>query len=339
MNLATGRVIVARVMLASMAMVTCMQATPVHAQRVDPDVRALRAIIEKPETEIDLARAKLTIDRIIDPAVDIEGTLAKLDAMAATVKALAGPRAKSSEITRVLRSYLYDAGPWNNQQPFRYDLEGDPLGHSISGKLLATYLRTRKGNCVSMPTLFVLLAQKLGLEATFAASPGHVFVKYRDETGRWYNLETTSGGYPRKDESYQRDTPMTPQALKNGIYLRPLSRKESVAAVMIGVLLDHYTNTGRPERVIAIADVALEHYPSDINAMLRKGYAYYLLLRDFRKKYPRPSDAPIEGRLLFQALELNNRLWYEKAEALGWREPDAGADARYQEIVKAAKPN
>ena len=42
-----------------------------------------------------------------------------------------------------------------------------------------------------MPTLFVLLAQRLGLEATFAASPEHYFVKYRDETGRWYNLVQT----------------------------------------------------------------------------------------------------------------------------------------------------
>jgi tetratricopeptide (TPR) repeat protein len=259
--------------------------------------------------------------------------------MAATVKALAGPRAKSAEIAQVLRSYLYDEGPWNNRRPFRFDLEGDPLGHKVSGKLLTHYLATRKGNCVSMPTLFVLLAQKLGLEATFAASPAHYFVKYRDEIGRWYNLETTSGGYPRRDESYQRDTPMTPQALRNGIYMRPLSKKESVAAVMADVLLDHYKDAGRPEKVIAIADLALEHYPNDINAMLDKGYAYYLLIRDFQKKYPVPRDIPIEERQRFLALQRNNRLWYEKAEALGWREPDAAADRRYLEMVKTVKSN
>ncbi|OUM01565.1 transglutaminase family protein [Variovorax sp. JS1663] len=338
MNLVTGRAGVARV-IASMAMVACVQATPVYAQRVDPDVRVLRTILEKPEAEIDLARAKLAIDKLVDPAVDIEGTLAKLDVMAAEVKALAGPRTQSSEIAQVLRSYLHDAGPWNNRQPFRFDLEGDPLGHKISGKLLTNYLATKKGNCVSMPALFVLLAHRLGLEATFAASPEHFFVKYRDETGRWHNLESTSGGHPRRDESYQRDTPMTPQALKNGIYMRPLSRKEAVARVMTNVLLEHYTSTGRPEKVIALANVALEHYPSDIDAMLQKGYAYYLLIRDFQKKHPRPRGVPFEDRLLFQALELNNRLWYEKAEALGWREPDAGAERRYLELMKTARSN
>jgi regulator of sirC expression with transglutaminase-like and TPR domain len=155
-----------------------------YAQRVDPEIRVLRAILERPDAEIDLARAKLTIDRLVDPSVDVESALAKLDAMATAIKAPTDTRAKSSEIAQVLRSYLYDAGPWNDQQPFRFDLEGDPLGHKVSGKLLTNYLATKKGNCVSMPTLFVLLAQRLGLEATFAASPEHYFVKYRDETGR-----------------------------------------------------------------------------------------------------------------------------------------------------------
>ena len=339
MDLVKGAATVARAIFACMAMLACMGIVPAHAQRVDPDIRVLRALLEKAEPEIDLARAKLVIDQLIDPTIDLEGTLAKLDVMAAAVRASAGPRAKSSEIAQVLRSYLYDAGPWNNRQPFRFDLEGDPLGHKIAGKLLTNYLATRKGNCVSMPTLFVLLAQRLGLEATFAASPNHYFVKYRDETGRWYNLETTSGGHPRRDESYQRDTPMTPQALKNGIYMRPLSKKESVATVMVDVLLDHYKDAGKPEKVIAIADLALEHYPSDINAMLDKGYAYYLLIRDFQNKYPMPRDIPPEERQRFRALERNNRLWYEKAEALGWREPDAGADARYMEMLKSVKSN
>jgi regulator of sirC expression with transglutaminase-like and TPR domain len=340
MKLATGGATVTRVIFACTAMVACMQAMPAYAQRLDPDVRVLRAILEKPEADIDLARAKLTIDQLIDRAVDIEGTLAKLDAMAATIKALAGPRAKSTEIAQVLRTYLYDAGAWNHRQPFRYDLEGDPLGREISGKLLTNYLATRKGNCVSMPTLFVLLAQRLGLDATFAASPGHIFVKFRDDTGRWYNLETTSGGYPRKDESYQRDTPMTPLALKNGIYMRPLSKKESVANTMIGTLMEHYSSTGKLERTIAIADLVLEHYPRDVDAMLHKGNAYYLLLkRDFLKRYPTPRDIPIEGRSRFRALERDNRLWYEKAEALGWREPDTGADRRYLEMVKTVKSN
>ncbi|GAA4349652.1 hypothetical protein GCM10023165_36640 [Variovorax defluvii] len=45
--------IVARTMLASIVMAACMQGAPVHAQRVDPDVLVLRAILDKPEAEIE----------------------------------------------------------------------------------------------------------------------------------------------------------------------------------------------------------------------------------------------------------------------------------------------
>ncbi len=313
--------------------------SPAYAQRIDPEIQALRAILNNRDSEIDLARVKLTVDRMVDPSIDIDANLQKLDAMTANVRRSAGASPTSLKTASILRSYLFDAGNWNNQQPFHYDLD-DPLGRKLNNKLLANYLTTKKGNCVSMPTLFVLLAQKLGLEMTFAQSPGHFFVKYRDETGVWYNLETTSGGHQKSDESYQRDTPMTPQALKNGIYMRPLSKRESIVTALIDPLLDNYKNRKNPERIIALADLVLEYHPKDVNAMVGKGYAYFLMLqRDFLLKYPKPKDIPVVDRPRFEELDRSNRIWYEKAEALGWREPDADADARYIRMVKSVKPN
>jgi|GEM_PF-4836433 len=40
-----------------------------------PEVLAIRAILQKPEKEIDLARTKVSIDHMIDPSIDIETTL------------------------------------------------------------------------------------------------------------------------------------------------------------------------------------------------------------------------------------------------------------------------
>ncbi|AYQ27478.1 MULTISPECIES: transglutaminase family protein [unclassified Polaromonas] len=310
-----------------------------QAQRIDPEVQTLRAMLQKSDVEIDLARAKLTIDRMIDPSIDIESNLQKLDAMASAVRISAGANPTSLRTASMLRSYLYDAGNWNNKQPFQYDLT-DPLGQKVSNKLLPTYLATKKGNCVSMPTLFVLLAQKLGLDATFAEAPGHVFVKYRDETGRSYNLETTSGGNERADESYQRDTPMTPQALKHGIYMRGFSKKEAIVTVLMDPLIEHHKQQGNAERIIALSDLALEYYPKNADAMLNKGYAYFLILkRDFLSKYPSPRGIPAEDRPRFDELSRNNNAWYARAEELGWRQPDAGADARYMRTIKNVRPN
>ena len=48
---------------------------------------------------------------------------------------------------------------------------------------MSHYLATRKGNCVSMPVLFVILGQKLGLPITLAIAPNHVFAKYKRDNG------------------------------------------------------------------------------------------------------------------------------------------------------------
>src|SRR5262245_44387910 len=117
-------------------------------QAQDPNIQTLRMMLELPETQLDLARAKLTIDHMIDPTIDAAGCLRQLDAMAAEVMAswrLAN--ASSLDKLNALRTYLYKAGPWNAYRPVRYHHE-DGLGHSIRQKLLPHYLATRTGNCV-----------------------------------------------------------------------------------------------------------------------------------------------------------------------------------------------
>ena len=102
--------------------------------------------MEQPEQQIDLARAKLTIDRTIDPSIDIEANIQRLDHM--VVRELSG-NATSLDKLKALHEYLYQDSAWNGNQGFRYDFN-DPLGQDIRNKLLPTYLATKRGNCVSM---------------------------------------------------------------------------------------------------------------------------------------------------------------------------------------------
>lgn len=120
--------------------------------------------MEKPEDQIDLARSKLTIDRMIDPSIDVENNLKRLEAMAQKIRSMLPADASSLQKMETLIRYLYTAGSWNDNRPYRYDLD-DPFGSNIHNKLLPTYLAIRKGNCISMPFLFIVLGQKLGLES------------------------------------------------------------------------------------------------------------------------------------------------------------------------------
>lgn len=316
-----------------------MVALPLHAQNnpqaVDPNLQALKAILENPDDKIDLAKAKLTIDSMIDPSIDIESNLKQLDAMAKQIRAMLPANATSLQKMETLIQYLYKAGPWNGNQPFRYDLD-DPFGRKIHNKLLPTYLKTKRGNCISMPLLFIFLGEKIGIDVTVSTAPRHLFVKYRLDDGVFRNFEATSGG-PKLDSSYRRDMPMTDQALANGMYMRPLSKKETIA-VMAGSLMEFYDKQGQHQRRIILAKLALDYYPQYDGAMLHLVTSYLSLMeREFRDKYRTPADIPMEERTRYAELGKNMDIWRGKVEALGWRKFDEKTEANYMKTIQRTK--
>ena len=78
-------------------------------------------------------------------------------------------------------------------------------------------------------------------------------------------IEATSGGY-KIDESYRRELGIPPEAIVSGIYLRPMSRRESVG-VMLGTLMEYHSQGGRQKQRFAAARLALRLNPKDVAAM------------------------------------------------------------------------
>lgn len=305
-----------------------------HAVCAD-NLHPIRAILQLPEDKIDLAKAKLIIDKMIDPGIDIEANLKNIHSITANIQSTLPAHASDGEKLQALRTYIYTSGNWNAHQPFSYDL-ADPLGQKISNKLLPTYLATRKGNCVSMPILFVVVGQRLGLNLTLAVAPAHFYVIYRDPLGAQINLETTSGANPARDVWIRQQNPMTDEAIANGIYMRALSKKEVVANMSL-TLAEYYSRQHQYEQVMRISDLVLEYSPKSVEAMLHKGHASAQLIKEqFISKYPRPYMIPPEKVAYFHYLDQTNRDSYANAEALGWREPTQEQETKYLQRTKQA---
>jgi regulator of sirC expression with transglutaminase-like and TPR domain len=325
--------------IAVVGIIACLLSVAFEASAAEPSkqavIRTLREVLDIPDEQIDFATAKVMIDRIIDPSIDVQTTLAQIDAMAGHVRAMLPLIATTEQRAGALRTYLYDPGPWNRGQVFSYNF-ANPEGTHIPDKLLANYIRTRKGNCVSMPFLYIAIAQKLDLTVRAALAPSHVFAKLRDDKGVWHNIEATSGGYTRREILYRQDHPMTDDALANGVYMRPLSKRETIVA-MAHVVAEFYSEKNNPEMLLAVSDLILERSPRDIDALLHKGYAHALMIRQrFASKYLTPRDIPMELRDEYRQLRAAADHWYDKAEALGWRMPTKEEDARYLANVKGA---
>ncbi|MFC3656870.1 transglutaminase-like domain-containing protein [Xanthomonas hyacinthi] len=284
------------------------------------NIKTLRQLLGQREGQIDLARAKVTIDHMVDPKVDVEGTLRQLDTLAAKVRARFPPGASNKVKANILVSTLYKPGPWNDHRPFGYDYS-DPYGKDIHKSLLSTYLVTRKGQCVIMPIAVVLLGQKLGLPMTMTTAPYHLIVKYGDEEqGTWTNLDATSGLF-HDDGGYEQALNISQVALENGVFLRPFSQKESVSLFATAVLAPYYLQTHQPEQALQVIDLILAADPKDVTAMTLKANAYALLVdQRFRSRYPLAEQIPPAEQAEFLSYNRNISEWRSKAETLGWRE-------------------
>ncbi len=277
-------------------------------------------MLDAPESRLDYLEAATTFDRLVDKDSNVAATNAIVARLVDAARQMAGPKPNDSYKLSATRQAIYVAGAWNYNRAFSYDLD-DPLGRHVKNRLLSTYIQTRKGNCVSMPTLFLIVADKIGLNVHLATAPLHLFIRYTDSSGMDHNLEATSGGHEARAEWYRENLPMTDRAIESGVYMRTLTKRETIAE-MATTVMDYLLDEHRYQEAIEIADVILAILPRDAYTMVKKGSAFAGQLQvEFIDKYPNPALIPSTLRPRYQMLAAANEKAFKDAEALGWREP------------------
>lgn len=275
---------------------------------------SVAAVIDRSSSSHYL-QAKLALDDLISPApAAVSREIANLvDA----VRQMAGPNPTVPYKVAAIRKVIYEGGPWNGNRPFGYDL-ADPYGLKVENKLLSTYMRTRLGNCVSMPTLFMILAERVGLEASFVVAPLHVFVRFTHPERGPTNVEATSGAHFPRDEWYRENMPMTDRAIETGVYMRALTKAEGVA-LLATTVLEFLERERRYQDVVDVADVILRANPRDALTIVKKGTAFgHIMQAEFLDRFPSPSSIPTGLRSRYLMLADLNRRAFEDAERLGW---------------------
>jgi hypothetical protein len=153
--------------------------------------------------------------------------------------------------------------------PYEYDFD-DPFGKTDYTKLFVTKLmRTRKGQCRSMPLLYLILAEELGVKAWLSYSPSHSYVKLQDDKKAWYNLELTNGNYSA--ESWILGSSfIKSEALKNELYMDTLSKKELIAATLHELGKGYAQKFGYDKFVLQNAETTLKYHKNNVFAMQMK---------------------------------------------------------------------
>lgn len=182
-------------------------------------------------------------------------------------------------------TYMTDSIPENNFHPYTYDLENFMGDKDYESFMVSALLKSRKGNCHSLPFLYKILAEEVNVEAFIATAPMHVFIKHKDEKQQWWNLELTSGTFSRTSfimESFN----VSDAGMESGLYMKPLSSIESVALCLNDLLVYYDKKTGvyYDDFVFKTFTAGLKVYPNSLLLLSKVDYQKYKLDMAMKKK-------------------------------------------------------
>jgi len=204
--------------------------------------------------------------------------------------------------------------------PYTYDFD-DMWGEKDWSKMFVSkLLETGKGNCHSLPYLYKILAEEIGVPAYLAFAPNHIYIKsYSEKTG-WYNTELTSGTFPI-DAWIMASGYVTVEAIQNGLYMDTLSTKQSVANCLVDLAQGYQHKFGKdnPDFVVKCCNTCLKYHPTNVNAMLTKAEAqkYYIQSQMKAKIVKTPQELFADNSIkeMYEDMEQT----YVKLHQLGYR--------------------
>jgi tetratricopeptide (TPR) repeat protein len=224
---------------------------------------ALATFARLPDEEIPLGKTLILASSLVgaeltgvpvDPAA-VEKEITRLaEKIRPALRDRSDPRAVIAAMNRIL---FVDEG-------FSYDR----VAGNTDNYLLDRVLRRKRGNCLGLTAVYLLLAERLSLPLHGVYVPSHCFARY-DDAGVRFNIETGEKGADRDDGRYQRDF-----GLRGGRpYLRSLGRKE-----MIGVYLKSLgascSRKGMEDRALRLYREAAVFYPGLPDAYFNAGVSF-----------------------------------------------------------------
>lgn len=231
-------------------------------------------LLSLPEKDIDIGIAALTIATGIYPELDIKAYSEKIDAMVTAARLVAKGSTDPDYRIRALNTFLY------KYMGIKYDLS-DTNAEKLQNRYLNGILDTKMGSCITMPILYIAIAQRLGYPIYPVSVPWHYFLRYVDPKLKQQNIETTGGGGYVPDEEYTEVLQIPKMGIKSGAYLRTMTYREFIADLVAENAAD-YGMRGNHLKAIHYLEKAIKVNPrsADISRVVGNAYLFSSQTRD-----------------------------------------------------------
>ena len=281
---------------------SCAQLLPAQAQS---KISTIEEILKLPEEQIDIGFASLVMAKEFYPNLNIEFFLYAFDYMAQRFNHYFGHLKSPEDRVRALNSYLYRKGVWNDSITFSYD-DDDLHTTRLSNKFINGYIATKKGSCITMPLLYVILGERLGWPIHPVRSAKHFFIRYLNDQSVpnfQENIEATNGGGYLSNKQYQEDVLIPEKAIKNGVFLKTLPKKEYLASLLL-TNANEYIASKNIDKAKQYLLLAMKYDSTFSSAYWNYGLIHFAIAREIEEKMENEQQAAIT---YFQALEIGDR--------------------------------
>jgi len=218
--------------------------------------------------------------------------------------------------------------------PMRYDFN-DPKGNEDETKqFISKLLSTHSGQCHSLPLLYLILAEETNTPAQLSIAPSHMYVKIKDKSGTYYNLELTNG-HITSDAFILGSGYITAEALKNHLYMEPLTKKQTIAITLNDLTNNYLENIGYSKFALQCNDSVMKYDPNNFQALSIRSNYYTAHFKYVTDQLQRPTLEQIEQYYpKVNKLYLMRNQIYDKIDHTGYREMPKEV---YQQWLKSAE--
>lgn len=209
----------------------------------------------------------------------------------------------------------------NGYKPFTYDFDDFSGSDDLTKIFVTKVMRTHTGQCRSLPMYYKVLAEAIGTEAHITFAPQHLFIRHRDEQNpsKWVNVELTSQSLAR-EIFYIENFGISADAIRNKVYLYPLSDRETVAYLLSELAANYHRKFGRFDAfMLKCAEKSLEYLPQNVLAQQHRCNVLNAELKNYMEAHNNIPDeyaASLDRRWLEYAAALRKLGWCEMPDSI-----------------------
>jgi hypothetical protein len=205
--------------------------------------------------------------------------------------------------------------------PKIYDFE-DFYGINDYHKMFVSKLiRTGKGQCHSLPLLFLILCQEINATAYLSFSPEHSYVKFKDKTGVLQNIELTNQMFTT-DQFILHSGYVKSPAIKSKIYMDTLGLARTVLYTLNDLSNSYVRKYGYDDFVLQCADKILPREPKSIHTWMHVANYFTNLGFKIKRQYDSLglTDADFQRDERFKTITKSIIHWNDHIDNLGYAE-------------------